>query len=328
MATLMNDESEFVRCKFVEKLRERLMKWGQQRYGLPSTFISYFVLAGMEQDEDVKSCMLHALNLCVQDKRQQVWSLVRVTRLFKSTSHLLTCCQQAVPEFCVQTALQIVARFVFDFADETSVHQAYVCLSFLLNSLLNSKNGKFGLLATDFYIKLFALMRSCRNAVNPEDEELNKKIWATCEIGEYLLSTVNPVVNNDAEAPGPIIDEKFHKIDPSIDNTDIKYLTANIETLLNETVAPQLGGVFEEGELEEEGDKCSSDDGELTVFYSNRGEYDMQRQSISRTESPQVTSDDEASPRTRMRQQISRIQKSARNRRRGNRSSKKQQEDE
>ena len=94
--------------------------------------------------------------------------------VFKSTSHLLTCCQQAVPEFCVQTALQIVARFVFDFADETSVHQAYVCLSFLLNSLLNSKNGKFGLLATDFYIKLFALMRSCRNAVNPEDEELNK----------------------------------------------------------------------------------------------------------------------------------------------------------
>ena len=47
-------------------------------------------------------------------------------------------------------------------------------------------------------------------------------------------------MNNDAEAPGPIIDEKFHKIDPSIDNTDIKYLTANIETLLNETVAPQL----------------------------------------------------------------------------------------
>jgi hypothetical protein len=67
-----------------------------------------------------------------------------------------------------------------------------------------------------------------------------QKIWATCEIGEYLLSTVNPVVNNDAEAPGPIIDEKFYKIDTSIDNTDIKYLTANIENLLNETVAPQL----------------------------------------------------------------------------------------
>jgi hypothetical protein len=79
-----------------------------------------------------------------------------------------------VPEFCVQTAVQIVARFVFDFTDETSAHRAYTCLSFLLNSLLNSKNGKFGLLATDFYVKLFALMRSCKNAVNPEDEELNK----------------------------------------------------------------------------------------------------------------------------------------------------------
>jgi hypothetical protein len=89
-------------------------------------------------------------------------------------SHLLTHCQQAVPEFCVQTAIQIVARFVFDFTDESSIHRAYTCLSFLLNSLLGSKNGKFGSLATDFYVQLFSLMRSCKNAVNPEDEELNK----------------------------------------------------------------------------------------------------------------------------------------------------------
>ena len=56
------------------------MQWKKQRYGLPSTFISYFVLAGLEQDEDVKSSMLHALKLCVRDKRHQVWSLVNVTR--------------------------------------------------------------------------------------------------------------------------------------------------------------------------------------------------------------------------------------------------------
>jgi hypothetical protein len=65
---------------FVEKLRDRLMQWEQQRYGLPSTFISYFVLAGAEQDDDVKSCVSDALNLCVQDKRQQVWSLICITR--------------------------------------------------------------------------------------------------------------------------------------------------------------------------------------------------------------------------------------------------------
>jgi hypothetical protein len=56
------------------------MQWKQQRYGLPSTFISYFVLAGLEQDEDVKSSMLHALNLCVKDKRHQVWSRMNFTR--------------------------------------------------------------------------------------------------------------------------------------------------------------------------------------------------------------------------------------------------------
>jgi hypothetical protein len=67
-----------------------------------------------------------------------------------------------------------------------------------------------------------------------------QKIWATCEIGEYLLSTVNPKVDNDGEAPDPIIDERFHKIDSSIDNRGIKYLTANIETLLNKRVTPQL----------------------------------------------------------------------------------------
>lgn len=67
-----------------------------------------------------------------------------------------------------------------------------------------------------------------------------QKIWATCEIGEYLLSTVNPKVDNNGEAPDPIIDERFHKIDPSIDNRGIKYLTANIETLLNKKVTPRL----------------------------------------------------------------------------------------
>ena len=56
------------------------MQWKRQRYGLPSTFISYFALAGLEKDEDVKSSMLHALNLCVKDKRHQVWSLINVTR--------------------------------------------------------------------------------------------------------------------------------------------------------------------------------------------------------------------------------------------------------
>jgi hypothetical protein len=56
------------------------MQWEQQRYGLPSMFISYFVLAGTEQDEEVKLFISDALNMCVQDKRQQVWSLMRVTR--------------------------------------------------------------------------------------------------------------------------------------------------------------------------------------------------------------------------------------------------------
>jgi len=69
-----------------------------------------------------------------------------------------------------------------------------------------------------------------------------QKIWATCEIGEYLLSTVNPKVDNDSEAPDPIIDERFHAIDPNIDNRGIKYLTANIEILLNERVSRRLVG--------------------------------------------------------------------------------------
>jgi hypothetical protein len=51
---------------------------------------------------------------------------------------------------------------------------------------------------------------------------------------------VNPVVNNDAEAPEPVLDETFHKMDPSIDNTDVKYLTVDLENLLNKTVVSQL----------------------------------------------------------------------------------------
>ena len=80
MYFLLLDESEFVRRMFVEKLRKRLMQWKQQKYGLSSTFISYFVLAGLEKNEDIKSSMLHALDLCVQDKRQQVGSLIYVMR--------------------------------------------------------------------------------------------------------------------------------------------------------------------------------------------------------------------------------------------------------
>ena len=77
---LFQDESEFVRRRFVKKLYERLMLRKKQRCGLPNTFISYFVLGGLEKDEDVKSFMLHALNLCVRGKRHQVWNLVNVTR--------------------------------------------------------------------------------------------------------------------------------------------------------------------------------------------------------------------------------------------------------
>jgi hypothetical protein len=68
-----------------------------------------------------------------------------------------------------------------------------------------------------------------------------QKIWATCEIGEYLLSKVNPKVDNYGEVPDPIMDERFHKIDPSIDNRGIKYLTANIETLLPPQLVSYIG---------------------------------------------------------------------------------------
>ena len=67
-----------------------------------------------------------------------------------------------------------------------------------------------------------------------------QKIRATSEIGDYLLSKVNPKVDNYGEETDPIIDERFHKIDPSIGNRGIKYLTANIETLLNKRVTPRL----------------------------------------------------------------------------------------
>jgi hypothetical protein len=67
-----------------------------------------------------------------------------------------------------------------------------------------------------------------------------QKIWATCEIAEYVLSTVNPLVDNDAETPTPILEKTFHKLDLSIDNTDVKYLTVNMENLLEQIVASQL----------------------------------------------------------------------------------------
>ena len=72
---LLQDESKFVRRRFVEKLCQRL-----KQQSLPTTFISYFVLADLEQDADIKSSMLHALNLCVQYKRRRMWSLINVTR--------------------------------------------------------------------------------------------------------------------------------------------------------------------------------------------------------------------------------------------------------
>jgi len=83
-----------------------------------------------------------------------------------------------VPEFCVQTALQLLAVYVFDFTDETSVCCAYSCLSFLFNSLLGSRN-ECGFLATAFPFNLFGLMTCGRNAINPKDEELNKVSFAS-----------------------------------------------------------------------------------------------------------------------------------------------------
>jgi hypothetical protein len=64
----------------VKKLREGLMQYEKQKYGLPSMFVSYFVLAGIEQDEEAKAFVSDAMNLCVQDKRLQTWRLMCVIR--------------------------------------------------------------------------------------------------------------------------------------------------------------------------------------------------------------------------------------------------------
>ncbi|XP_069700925.1 sister chromatid cohesion protein PDS5 homolog B-B-like isoform X2 [Periplaneta americana] len=151
VAALMLDESQHVKLQFVKKLAAQLMEGGN--CALPSAFLAYFVLAPMEEDAELKKLMTDTLNHSIADIRQHLWNIRRIWRLGANTLSWLRGRQSLMPECSVQAALQVLVTHM------VSAQHARSCLAFLLDALLNRKNGNFARFSTTYYSRLFHMVR-------------------------------------------------------------------------------------------------------------------------------------------------------------------------
>ncbi|PSN45361.1 hypothetical protein C0J52_06522 [Blattella germanica] len=219
MAKLMKDESPVVRRRFVTKLSKKLRQWKKQKFGLPSVFISYFALCALEKNYTLKSEMENELN-----------------QLYTGISQMHHQLPQVFPDFCVHVAVELLALLVYDTIDSIkSVEQVYSCLEFLFKALFETKNRIFVHFSTDYFSGVFDNIRECKNIVEPENDVLNKKMWAVCEIGKFFLSTVPFKLNNKAISPASRVDPSYI-LYCSIDNTNIKHLPKNVDKYLMESL--------------------------------------------------------------------------------------------
>ncbi|XP_011866595.1 PREDICTED: sister chromatid cohesion protein PDS5 homolog B-B isoform X1 [Vollenhovia emeryi] len=181
LSQLMVDEVPQVREAFGSKLHKGLGR-GIPNKCLPLDFMGYYALAGKEQDKRLKCVLKTYMQTDINKRRDYVktLSLGTVERAMDQLPHIL-------PDYMLVFAVPILAHDP-EFTSHIMVTQLKViqqCLWFILEPLI-TKNEYY---CYGFYKNLVERMKSHKDALKPEDNEMNYKLWAVCDLAMNVIYT-------------------------------------------------------------------------------------------------------------------------------------------
>ncbi|XP_065083082.1 sister chromatid cohesion protein PDS5 homolog B-B [Ochlerotatus camptorhynchus] len=179
LSQLMSDPVIEVRDIFVKKLHKGLNK-GIPHKCLPLDFMGYYVLAGREADRKLQQQIKTNIETDVNRRREYVKTFATVERAMSQLPHIL-------PDYMLVFAVPVLThdpRFTRH-TDPAQLRQIERCLWLILEPLVTNKE----FFCFGFYKNLIERMKNHKDALKPDDEETNQKMWAICDVALGLILT-------------------------------------------------------------------------------------------------------------------------------------------
>lgn len=179
LAKLMNDEVMEVRTRFSNKLHKGLSR-GIPHKCLPLDFMGFYALAGYETDMKLRNMIKAHMIADVNRRREYIKSLLMIAA-DKAADQL----PHFMPDYMLVFAVPVLTHNP-KFTSHTDADQLTAmkgCLWFIMEPLI-VKNDSYSF---GFYKTLVERMKNHKNALEPEDEEANNRMYAICDIALGLI---------------------------------------------------------------------------------------------------------------------------------------------
>lgn len=179
LAKLMNDEVEQVRSRFATKLHKGLSR-GIPHKCLPLDFMGFYALVGYETDKTLRTSARNYMVADVNRRREYIKSLL-MNASDKASDQL----PHIMPDYMLVFAIPVLThnpRFTCH-TDTSQLTAIRECLWFILEPLI-VKNDSYSF---SFYKTLIERMKNHRNALEPENEEANCRMYSICDIALGLI---------------------------------------------------------------------------------------------------------------------------------------------
>ncbi|XP_047482987.1 sister chromatid cohesion protein PDS5 homolog B-A-like [Penaeus chinensis] len=180
LSLLMNDECPQVRERFAIKLHKGLAR-GIPHKCLPLDFMGFYALAGLESDRQLRVAVRQYMIADINKRREYIRSITMSGGSEKASSQL----PHIMPDYMLVFAVPLLAHHpeFTDPSDKSQLKRIQSCLWFILEPLM-TKNDAY---CFGFYKALIEQMKNHKDAVKPEDELTNQKLWAVCDLAMGLI---------------------------------------------------------------------------------------------------------------------------------------------
>ncbi|CAG9762008.1 unnamed protein product [Ceutorhynchus assimilis] len=182
LSQLMCDEVKQVREIFAAKLHKGLNK-GLPNKCLPLDFMGYYALAGREPEGRLRTLVRNYMINDINRRRDYVKTITMgnsgaESRAMLQVSHIS-------PDYMLIFAIPILAHApkLSKWDNVAELQVAQQCLWFILEPLV-TKNDYF---SYGFYKTAIEKMKNHKDAVTPDDDHMNYKLWALCDLTTGLL---------------------------------------------------------------------------------------------------------------------------------------------
>ncbi|XP_065203683.1 sister chromatid cohesion protein PDS5 homolog B [Planococcus citri] len=186
LSQLMYDEVPKVREIFNNKLHKGLTR-GLPHRSIPIDFMGFFAFGGLEKDKQLKESIKQHMIISIQKRREFIKNLTQSNSNSNPYELVLSQSHSILPDYMLVYAIAVLAHCP-QFTDPKSVEQLLTmksCLWFIMEPLI-TKNDSY---SYGIYKGMLDRIKTVKDALTPDDETANEKIWALCDLAVTIILT-------------------------------------------------------------------------------------------------------------------------------------------